>query len=72
MQDDYKRAIDEYDEKVFLSFKMVLREIRNIYVSLVVVIVHHIYEVHVQYCACGYLRSSDAYSQIIHVVMINY
>lgn len=35
LQDDYRRAINEYDEKVFLSFKMVLRELRNIYVSYV-------------------------------------
>ena len=51
MQDDYKRAIDEYDEKVFLSFKMVLREIRNIYVSLVIVQCLNDAHVHVQYYA---------------------
>lgn len=33
LQDDYRRAINEYDEKVFLSFKIMLMEMRNIYVS---------------------------------------
>lgn len=32
-QDDYRRSVNEYDEKVFLSFKLMLRELRNIYVS---------------------------------------
>ena len=32
-QDDYRRGVDEYDEKVFVSFKLILRELRNIYVS---------------------------------------
>ena len=33
-QDDYRRGVDEYDEKVFVSFKLILRELRNIYVSI--------------------------------------
>ncbi len=33
-QDDYRRAVKEYDEKVFVGFKVMLRELRNIYVSL--------------------------------------
>ena len=32
-KDDYQRAVDEYDQKVFVSFKLILRELRNIYVS---------------------------------------
>lgn len=32
VQDDYKRGIREYDEKVYFSFKLILQEIRNIYV----------------------------------------
>ena len=34
LQDDYRRGVDEYDEKVFVSFKLILRELRNIYVSI--------------------------------------
>jgi proteasome activator subunit 3 (PA28 gamma) len=30
--DDYQRAVDEYDQKVFISFKLILRELRNIYI----------------------------------------
>ena len=33
-QDDYRRGVNEYDEKVFVSFKLILRELRNIYVSI--------------------------------------
>lgn len=32
LQQDYRRALTEYDEKVFLSFKLILTEVRNIYV----------------------------------------
>lgn len=39
LQDDYRRGVDEYDEKVFVSFKLILRELRNIYVSISVSIV---------------------------------
>ena len=35
-QDDYRRGVNEYDEKVFVSFKLILRELRNIYVSILV------------------------------------
>lgn len=31
---DYRRAVNEYDEKVFFSFKLILTELRNIYVVL--------------------------------------
>lgn len=37
--DDYRRSINEYDEKVFLSFRLILRELRNIYVVLYDVII---------------------------------
>lgn len=36
---DYQRSINEYDEKVYLSFKLILRELRNIYVVLYDVII---------------------------------
>ncbi|XP_064402317.1 proteasome activator complex subunit 3-like isoform X2 [Halichondria panicea] len=37
--DDYRRGINEYDEKVFLSFKIMLMELRNIYAILYDVII---------------------------------
>ena len=33
LQEDYRRAVDEYDEKVFHSFRLMLREVANVYVS---------------------------------------
>ncbi|XP_003392061.2 PREDICTED: proteasome activator complex subunit 3-like [Amphimedon queenslandica] len=36
---DFRRAINEYDEKVFFSFQLILTELRNIYVVLYDVII---------------------------------
>ena len=33
-QDDYRQALDEYDQKVFHNFRVILQELRNTYVSL--------------------------------------
>ena len=30
---DYRRSVNEYDEKVFFSFKLIVMELRNMYVS---------------------------------------
>ena len=32
-QQDYQRAVDEYDQRVFINFRLMLKELRSIYVS---------------------------------------
>ena len=32
-QEDYRRAVEEFDEKAFCGFRLICREVRNIYVS---------------------------------------
>ena len=32
LQDDYRKAIEEYDEKIYFSLKLICVELRNTYV----------------------------------------
>ena len=43
--------MDEYDEKVFHSFRLILREVANVYVSVYDTVCVCVY-VHVCVCAC--------------------
>eukprot|EP00731_Ephydatia_muelleri_P034780 Em0076g13a len=32
--EDYRRAVEEFDEKAFCGFRLICREVRNIYIVL--------------------------------------
>lgn len=45
LQEDYRRTVSEIDEKEYISLKIIVSELRNQYVSIVVVCVHQTCEV---------------------------
>ena len=35
LQDDYRKAVEEYDEKIYFSLKLICVELRNTYVRVI-------------------------------------